>query len=47
MHGLVQILDAEDPDWRSNSFITVDGSYTHTKTDALKAMAALRVPYMV
>ena len=47
MHGLVRILDAENPAWRDDSFVTVDGSYTHTKSDALKAMAALRVPYMV
>ena len=41
VQGLVRILDAENHDWRLDSFITVDGSYTHTKSDALRAMKAL------
>lgn len=44
MHRLTAILDGEDPDWRDYTIIVLDGASYHIRGDALKAMAALRVP---
>ena len=46
MLRLTAILDAEDPDWRQHTIIMLDGASYHIRGDALKAMAALRVPVM-
>ena len=44
MHRLTAILDGEDPDWREHTIILLDGASYHIRADAMKAMAALRLP---
>jgi hypothetical protein len=46
MLRLAQILDHEDPDWRRYTICLLDGATYHVRNDALKAMAALKIPVM-
>ena len=41
---LAGCLDAEDPDWRSYTFIMLDGASYHVNDEAKKALSALAIP---
>ena len=45
--SLSRQLDGEDPDWRDNTILVLDGAAYHRGTEARKALAALRIPTMI
>ena len=47
LQRLVLILDAEDPDWRDETILVLDGALTHRSEETRRAMAALKVPVMI
>ena len=47
LHRLAGQLDGEDPDWRENTILVLDGASYHRGVEACKALAALRVPTMI
>ena len=47
LQRLVLILDAEDPDWRDETILVLDGALTHRSEETRRAMAALKVPAMI
>lgn len=44
LQRLTEILDYEEPQWREYTVVLLDGASYHVRSDALKAMAALRIP---
>ena len=40
-------MDHEDPDWRKYTVIVIDGASYHKRVEALRAMAALRLPILI
>ena len=47
MLRLATVLDAEDPDWRDNTIVVVDGASYHRSEETLAALARLDIPYMI
>ena len=41
LHRLAGQLDGEDPDWRDNTVLVLDGASYHRGPEARKALAAL------
>ena len=40
-------LDCEDPDWRNDTLLVLDGAKTHRSEETRRAMAALQLPVMI
>ena len=40
-------LDSEDPDWRANTILVLDGAAYHRGDEACQALAALKIPTMI
>ena len=47
LHRLAGQLDGEDPDWRDNTVLVLDGAAYHRGAEASNALAALRIPTMI
>lgn len=47
LHHLVIDLDGEDPDWRENTLLVLDGASIHRSEEACRAMSALQIPAMI
>lgn len=47
LHRLVIDLDGENPDWRDDTIIVLDGAKIHRSGETRRAMAALRIPVMI
>ena len=47
LRGLVERLNQEDADWRSNSVLILDGAPYHSAEATRSLMAALKIPVMM
>ena len=47
LHRLVSCLDAEDPDWRDNTILLLDGCSYHRSDETCEAFTALQIPVMI
>ena len=47
MQRLALQLDSEDPDWRNDTLLVLDGAATHRSKETSHAMAAIQIPAMI
>jgi len=47
LQRLILQLDSEDPDWRDDTLLLLDGAKTHRSEETRRALAALRVPAII
>ena len=47
LHRLVIDLDGENPDWREDTILVLDGASIHRSDETCRSMAALRIPAMI
>ena len=46
MRHLSKVLDKNDPDWRSNTIITMDGAKYHLSSECMELYGALNLQIM-
>lgn len=46
LNYLVKILNKEDPDWRDNTILLLDGASSHFSDETVKHMKGLNIPVM-
>ena len=47
LHRLAGQLDGEDPDWRDNTILVLDGASYHRGAETCRVLAALQIPTMI